>query len=405
MNFVYLTLAAFFAGLSLGYVKFYFLSYLSISIYPPGNKEWIIQTVGALITFGPCLAYVLSGPIASSCYKYRIMKRSALLAAFVLIVGFVTNWIGTGWLYVFLVGLIMGIFNPAKNAAIPLESVRSGKPTEYITAVLSITYITGILAGAPLATKLYISASKSGALISIVILILAATFGGLCSYSNENSHLRSFRESLKELLGDTQLLIKDYWVYVFAAPMIWGMASAESLAVTAYAEERMLGGPVKCSLMAVYATLGVILGNFFSTKLIHVRYLASLLSSIGIVLIILAIPAVVNFMNPSQIVGENRAIYTAVAVFLGLLGILFGIVTNLLEAEYLRLIYREKKEGTGAALLSALTAFFPFIFGGVIAIAIIFHLANLETQFIGIAGISLVPSIFIWLLWRANRNL
>ena len=53
MNLLLLILAVFFAGLGLGYVKFFSLSYLSLFEYGPEDKIWIIQAIGALITFGP----------------------------------------------------------------------------------------------------------------------------------------------------------------------------------------------------------------------------------------------------------------------------------------------------------------------------------------------------------------
>ncbi|NMC62845.1 MAG: hypothetical protein GYA55_06710 [SAR324 cluster bacterium] len=398
MKFLYLILAAFFAGLGLGYVKFFALSYLSAVIYEPSDKIWIIQSVGALITLGPFLAYLIAGPIAASFRKAKVMRYSAIAVAIVLTGGLLTDWFGTAWFYVFMTGLIMGIYNPAKGASIPLESARSGRSTELITATLAIVYIAGILAGAPFATEFFARNPYLGAASSVFIFVPAAFFGGLCTYPNEDNHLFSFSKSFWGLLEETKWLFKHYWIYIVAPSMIWGMASAASLAVTAYAEEKMLGSATKCSLMAAFATIGVIVGNAVSVKLRSIRYLAASICSIGIVLVLVSIPILVELSHPSMIVEENTRIYILLALDLGLMGFFFGITTNLIEAEYYSLTYTAKKEGTGSALLSAMTAFFPFTLGGGMALAVILKLASPITQFIWLAVITMLPTFMIIIL-------
>jgi len=226
----------------------------------------------------------------------------------------------------------------------------------------------------------------------------------MCYYRAEDSHLTPFKRSVSELIQDTKWLFSKYWIYIITVPMIWGVASAASLAVTAYAEERMLGTPTKCSLMAVYATVGVIVGNALSVKLRHVRHIASSICSAGLVVVIILIPVLVELLNPSPIIAENNAIYLVVAFALALFGLLFGFATNLLEAEYLSLIYSVGKEGTGAALLSAMTAFFPFMLGGSIALAVIFKLAGPVTQFGWLAVITMIPAGLVVLLFLKKRR-
>ncbi len=404
MNFAALILAAFFAGLGLGYVKFFALNYLSNAVYHTGDRVWIIQVVGALITVGPFLAYILAAPLATAYRKSSVMRKSSAAVAVILLSGNMIGWLGTTWLYVFLTGAIMGVFNSAKNAAVPLESAQSGRPTELVTATLCIVYVAGILAGAPFGTEYYIRSPYAGAATSVLIFLLAATAGGMCSYKTEDSHLAPFRSSVVELISDTRWLFVNYWIYVVAVPMIWGVASAASLAVTAYAEERMLGSAVKCSLMAAYATVGVILGNVLSVKLRRIRHLAASVCSIGLVIVVISIPLIVELLHPSNLIEENNGIYLVVALDLALFGLLFGTATNLMEAEYLSLVYNARKEGTGASLMSAMTAFFPFIMGGAIALAVIFKLADPVTQFAWLAFITAVPAALIVVLFVRKRR-
>lgn len=398
MNFLWLILAAFCAGLGLGYLKFFTLSYLSLMEYGPDDKIWIIQAIGALITFGPFLAYLVAGPTAAAFRKAALMRYSAAASAALLLAGLLLEWRGSAWFYVFLTGFIMGVFNPAKGASIPLESARSGRSTEFITAILAIVYIMGILAGAPFATEVFQRNPSLGAVISVLIFLLTALFGGMCFFPTEAAHLEPFKKSFWGLLEDTRWLFKNYWIYIVAPSMIWGMASATSLAVTAYAEERMLGTATKCSLMAAYATIGVIIGNAMSVRLKRVRYLAASVCSVGMVLVLVSIPLIVELSQPSMRIEENARLYLVLALDLGLLGLLFGIATNLIESEYYSLAYAARKEGTGSALLSAMTAFFPFVMGGAIALAVIMKLASAITQFAWLAFITMLPAGLIVLL-------
>ena len=102
--FAFLTAAAFFAGLGLGYLKFYLLGLLT-SLYEPVDKAWIIQAVGAIITLGPCVVYPISSPTAAAYCKRHVMAWSGWVTALVLLAGVLSGWAGSAWLYLFLSGM------------------------------------------------------------------------------------------------------------------------------------------------------------------------------------------------------------------------------------------------------------------------------------------------------------
>ena len=349
MTLLYLILAAFFGGFGLGYLKFFMLSLLCEEVYTPADKKWVIQVVGALITVGPCLMYAASGPLAAARRKSQVMCSSALVTAGVLAIGTLTGWAGTPWSYVFLTGLVMGVFNPAKNAAIPLEAVYGRRTNESVNAALNIAYLGGLLGGIPSGAWFYEIHPQAGACAAMLIFAGAGAFGALCRYEEESSHLREFRPAMHDLLSDTRLLLRKYTVYLFASPVIWGLASAVSLAVTAYAEEQQLGDSVACSLMSVYAVIGVALGCAFSPKLAPWRHQAVTLAVAGMALIMFCVPLTVNLLGGNHLNFSLNTVYWSVGALTLLLGILFGIATNLIEAQYFSLIYAEKKEGAGAA--------------------------------------------------------
>ncbi|NLF24415.1 MAG: hypothetical protein GX589_01990 [Deltaproteobacteria bacterium] len=403
MTFLYLILAAFFAGTGLGYLKFFMLGVLCDQVYSPADKQWVIQAVGAIITVGPCLIYAASGPLAAAHRKFRVMFFSGATTAALLLFGALTGWAGTPWLYVFSTGLIMGIFNPAKNAAIPLEAAYGKRSTELVNAALNISYLGGLLGGIPSGVWLYENHPNIGALTAILLFALAGLCGGLCRFQDESAHLQPFFPSVYNLLRDSSYLLRTYLVYILVSALIWGLASAVSLAITAYAEEQNLGDAVACSLMSVYAVIGVVIGCAFSPKLTPWRYRTIIISTSCMALVMVAIPLTSQVLGPAGFDLKPDLIYRCVGTLTLILGVMFGVSTNLIEGEYFSLIYREKKEGTGAALLSAGTAFFAFLFGGMIGLSIHGGWVSATTQFYWLAALTAVAALLTFKL-PPNKN-
>ena len=185
---IFLTAASFFAGLSIGYVKFFLLGHLSEIEKSPADKAWIIQSVGALITLGPCLTFAIGGPLASSFRKSSIMFAAASIISLILAFGASSIWFGSDWLYVFLAGLGLGIFNAARNSAVPIEASRENISTEFVNACANNLYIVGLLFGIPLGTELYLTAPIFGSWLAPALFFCCALLGLSSRISNEEDH-------------------------------------------------------------------------------------------------------------------------------------------------------------------------------------------------------------------------
>ncbi len=72
MNYIYLLATTFLGAFALGYAKFFGIAHLSTAVYSAGDKPWIIQIVGALMTIGPVLVYLISAP-------YHLQSRKNML--------------------------------------------------------------------------------------------------------------------------------------------------------------------------------------------------------------------------------------------------------------------------------------------------------------------------------------
>ncbi len=395
MNYVFLLLSSFFAAFALGYVKFFAIPYLSEEVYSPNDKEWIIQIVGSLMTIGPVLVYFISAVLASSFRKKYIMFFTPLIAAVILLFGFLTDWFGSVWFYLFMTGLFMGVYSTAKMASVPLEAMRSKKKTDTINAGMSILFIIGMLLGFYCGAKAYEWNIFWGTMLGLCVFVLSAIFALFCHFPDEK--LDSFANSATNLISDTLSLSFKYGLYLISGPLFWGIAGAVSLATTAYAEKNGLGTFAECSVMSAFSAVGIIVGSsispFFSSKRFHAAFIASFCMMITIILIPLTMEMGLHYFSLST---DN--LYYIISGILVFTGCSFGICVNLIDSELLHRAGEENKEGTGAALQSACVSCFSFIVGGLIGLTILFGLVNSITQFILLASIVVVGLLFIFIL-------
>ncbi len=384
MTYIYLLFTAMLGAFAIGYSKFFALGYISEVIYTPDDRAWIIQVIGSIMTIGPVLAFALSAPLASSFKKSQIMFTTSFMTAIALVIGYFSNWAGSSWLYLFIIGTLMGIYSVAKMSAVPLEAYKSGRTTDSVNAGLSIVFIVGMLLGIASGAKAYEWNITKGSWIGIMVFAMCAIPALFCKYPDEKSN--SFSNSFSELISDSLSLSFKYPFFLLSGPLLWGVASAVSLAVTAYANQVNLGSLSKCSFMPLFAAIGIIFGSLISTKFTKRRFSVAFFSALGMSISIIFIPIIIEYSIKNNIMPLNN-LYLVVACILIITGFFFGIATNLIDSELLFRAGRDKKEGTGAALQSIFVAFFSFIVGGGIGISILLNWLSSVSQFIALSAI------------------
>jgi long-chain-fatty-acid--[acyl-carrier-protein] ligase len=389
MTLFWITISTLLAGFGLGYVKFFLLSILGA--HALHDKNWLIQQVGAIITLGPFLVFWAAAPLSSSLMKRYIMSTAALATFLLLSFGALTDWYGSLWFYLFGSGLLMGFFNPARNAAIPLEAKHGNHTTEGVNAILNIALLLGLLSGIPAATFLHDRSYSTGVMVLLLAFFGCGTAGLLCNFKNETEHLVPYQRSYSSFVHDMQAIIKRYRAHLLIAGLIWGLANAISLAITAYAETTALGDSFECSLMSVYAILGVSLGNVLAIYLTKMRRLAVV---IGLFLLMIATASIPLLSKLAIFLFGSEVSYWLLSVLVIILGTGFGMSSNLIEAEYYRGVYEDKMEGTGGALLSAATAVFSSLLGLAMGAALQLHILGPQSQFICLALLVCFPLVF-----------
>ena len=406
MTLIWISVSTLFAGFGLGYVKFFLLSILGD--HALGDKTWLIQEVGAIITLGPFLIFWAAAPLASSFMKRYIMASAAFLTFLLLSFGAITNWSGSLWLYLFGSGLLMGFFNPAKNAAIPLVAKQGNHSTEGFNAALNIALLLGVLTGIPAATYLHRHNYQTGIVVLLLAFLGCGVSGLLCRFKEEAQHIVPYHKARTSFLADTRTIAIRYWSPLLISGLIWGLANAISLAITAYAETLQLGNSFECSLMSVYAIFGVAIGNIVAVYLSKMRRFAVVT---GLFILILATCCIPLLCKISIVLLGAATTYRLLAALVVILGTGFGLSSNLVEAQYYRGIYEDRMEGTGGALISAATAVSSSLLSLSVGAALQLHILGPQSQFFCLALLVLLPLLFFlrsndaegwWHSWAAR---
>jgi len=398
MRFFFLLSASFFAALGMGYLKFFVLGYFLSDDGPYGgaaDEAWLIQLIGSIMTLGPVLAFAVSAPLVSSFLKRWVMFSSLGIVVIFLLLAYISHWAGTAWLYLFGVGLIVSVFSAGKMASIPIEAKSGPRSTASVNGLASIVFIIGMLLGIPLGTHAFEApwSSEYGIFLGMSFFAIAGIASCFLSYQDER--LVDFSKSSQLLLKDSLSLAFKYSLYLLSAPLIWAIGASLSLAVTAYAKLHEMGTIVECTLMPLYAAIGIILGTLISTRFLGMRYIASTVAGVLLIVLIAALPIWVESMAST---GATQALYLPLAIYMVILGVCFGVCTNLVDSEYLKKVEEDGKEGTGAALHSAAIALFTFSVGALVGCSIILEWMTSVTQFIVLAAFCLLAIIPIVIL-------
>ena len=386
-SYIFLLISAFLSAYILGAFQFYMLEYL-VAQHGASSRDWLIQTISAIITIGPVIVYAVSAPLAASIKKSRVMASSLWFGMLLLLFGGLTNWLGSPFLYLAVIGLALGVYSAGKMASVPLASFTIGKSTALTNAIMSVVFLFGILSGLPSGTMFYNHFPQHTYLFFLAGLGIAGLCGLQCKFPNEQTS--SFIKEEKKLLSETQNLYKKYSLMLISSPMLWGIAGAANMAITALVVREKLATPQVAAFIPLWAAIGVIAGTLVSPVFNNFRYKVAAAAAFFMLIIIPFFPTV-SFS------------YLVITLTTVVLGFFFGIATNLIDSSFLEFVGNEKKEGTGAALQSAMLALCTVVIGSGVGIALKNNIIPPNAQFIVLSAITLVPVILAVFLVKQQK--
>lgn len=383
-----LLVSNFICAFVLGAMQFYMLETV-VSHYGDEARDWLVQIVSALITIGPVIAYFVSGTLAAAYKKAYVMAWSSAATLVVMLYGMYSAWWPSPWVYIFLVGALLGVYSAGKMSSVPLAAKRLQKSTPAINAWMSVIFLVGILTGLPTGTWLYMSAGYYAIPSLCILLGISIVFSLLSVFGNET------RTPLGEMViymgRKTRTLFRRHGLYLCAGPFFWGVGSATNLAMTAYVVTQDIASPQHAAFIPVWAACGVVAGTLISPVFRAYRFCAACLAGIGMAIAIICLPLF-------------AVAYPIIVASIIVVGIAFGIATNLIDSTYLERVSSAHNEGIGAALQSAMLSLLVVCVGGSVGFSLLAGIVAPRTQFPFLMALCLIPVVLTGILWRRDTR-
>jgi MFS family permease len=191
-------------------------------------------------------------------------------------------------------------------------------------------------------------------------------------------HPIPFAVGMRELVSGTVGMFRRHWALLISGGLIWGIASAASLAVLIYGVEDLHLEQTQASTIALFVAIGAILGNLASDWLDRRRY----------VLISLAVLAAGIFSFPFVV-----HTYWSAAAMMVVVSFCFAVPANILDAKLLFLTAQEGHVGRGSTVMSLLHNVFILATGFCLTVPLFLTWITAAQQFMIMAGIAVLTMI------------
>lgn len=376
MAYVFLLMSSSMLAFVLGLLQFYMLEAL-LGLPGTSLRDATIQNISAIVTSGTVVIYFVSGPLAAACRKRYVMSVAASCAGILFVLGGVFGWRPSPWIYLGVLGILLGIYNAAKMALVPLVAAQIGRSTTVVNGGMSVVFLLGLLPGFPTGTWLYEMQPGRGHFVVGVLLLLAGALALGCVCVCETP--RPFVAEQVRIARETAGLLRRHGRWLVGGPLVWGVASAANLAATALLVRRGIVDKQAASFMPVIAAAGAIIGTVLSPVFLRRRYVAA---TVAVACMACLLPFVPLFAVSFKAV---------IGMVVGM-GILFGVGTNLIDSALLERVAAEGKEGTGAALQSAMLALMMVSVSGAVGQSMTRGWIKPDTQFYILSGLCVLAA-------------
>lgn len=353
-----------------------------------GNlAEAVGQGLATMLTFGVLVGFAVNSPLAGA---WRVAPLFALSCAMVA-VGMVGSTFFNPWPISFIIGLAYGTACAARGKVIPLLAFATGRHNTQVSGYINAALVVGLLAGTIFGNVLGDVFVKDKLMLAWVAPwmahIMLAVFMAIATWLSflvkvEDPHPTPFRQGFRELVTGTLAICRQHWALLASGGLIWGIASAASLAVFIYGVDDLKLDQTKAASVALFAAVGAILGNLASDWLDRRRYVMACLA--GLAVGIWAFPHVVEHYR------DFGGGYPAAAAMMVLVSFLFAVPANVLDAHLLYLTAKEGHAGRGSTVMSLIHNVFILATGFTLSVPLFLSWITAEQQFLIMAIVSIV---------------
>lgn len=352
-------------------------------------EEAVGQGMATMLTFGVLIGFAVNSPLAGA---WKVAPLFALSCGLVALGILGSTWLNP-WPIAFIIGLAYGTACAARGKVIPLLAFATGRHNTqvsgYINAALVVGLLSGTMFGNVLGDVFVNNTFKLEWVRDWMAHVLLAGFMAVATFLSilvrvEDPHPTPFAQGMRELISGTITMCRSHWALLASGGLIWGIASAASLAVFLYGVEELGLPQSKAATVGLFVAIGAILGNLASDWLDRRRYvmLCLILLAVGI----FAFPFVVQRFR------DFGGGYPAAAAMMVIVSFLFAVPANVLDARLLYLTAKEGHAGRGSTVMSMIHNCFILITGFALSVPLFLSLISAQQQFTIMAVVSLITA-------------
>ena len=343
-------------------------------------KEAVGQGLATMLTFGVLVGFLINSPLAGA---WRVAPLFALSCGMVGL-GMLAALGVNPWPICFVIGLAYGTACAARGKVIPLLAKETGRHNTQVSGYINAALVVGLLGGTVFGNVLgdYLVRDIRGWEWPRPWMahVLLAAFMGVATWMSflvrvSDPHPTPFGQGMRELITGTVSMCRRHWALLAAGGLIWGIASAASLAVFLYGVSDLGLDQTKAASVAAFAAVGAILGNVVSDWLDRRRYVMLCLGGLAIGI----------FLFPYVAHG-----YAMAAAMMVLVSFLFAVPANILDARLLFLTAQEGYAGRGSTVMSLIHNVFILITGFTLSVPLFLSWIDARSQFTIMAVVAIV---------------
>lgn len=343
--FIFLALTAIWAAF-FSSVKFFLWGDLQTTLKPD------LQSIAGYLSFGGIFAYIVWGACASTFLKKYYLFVISFLSLFFVIIAYIfgfSSHIGLAGIVIIL-GFLYGLWSVVKNVLIAIEIEKTGMQDTTLNAIVGIIFVVFVIAGTLLWSMLFENLWKNG--YFVIMAMLASTWvlslqmnydkksfkelisWGLKKYYHERK--KSLSTALRNYIPDLKYIIKHYSPIMFASAFLWSISTVVSQSSMEYSIAAFSIEASSAAYIFLYSAVWAIAWNIVSMRMWKRRWLYWLVFS--------NIFAFLIFLFPFLAIS-----FWYMSILACMLGIFFGISSNLVDAFFVKIIGEEDKKEYGSS--------------------------------------------------------
>lgn len=339
-----------------------------------GFQEATSQAMAVVLTFGLLLGFPINGPLSGAWRCDRLFAVSTAAVGFGCLMALWSN----AWLWACIIGIAYGAACAARGKIVPLLAQSSGYSNTMVSGAINAALAIGLIAGTIIGS--FVSQKIASATIQHLLLVGIAGIGVIAALFIRVPEPAAvpFKQGFSEFLSAVSRLFRKHWPLLTGGGLAWGITAAASLALFVHAVDdlKLARGPA--STLAACAAVGAIIGNLVSHRYTRRRYVIA--SFVLLALTLASYPFVV------------QGVYSA-AGMVCLIGFLFAMPANVLDAKFLANAHEDGLAGLGGTVMSFVHSLAILVIGVALSVPLFLGFMRAHDQFWVLAGIALASCI------------